>query len=248
MVLSLISSLLSNLLSGNGNVNQSPKTYLSYNNGAEKIQLPVPLSSFEINVKQNNSTVNINNLGELNMIGKTGLITLSLSSFFPNQQYSFCQCTPSSPYTYIKQIDTWRTSGKPIRVTVSDTPINYAVTIDNFKWSEKDGTCDVYFTLDLKEYKFLTTSADDTNSKTGLKNRKDESLSSKVAKNITYYPGDNLMNVASRALGANLNLGTNTNYLSLYKALSKRGGLNVGDVLKVTGTNSIKVGNLNVKL
>ena len=242
------SSLISSLTSKSSIQNEAPKVYLQ--NSGSKIQFPVPPSSFEVNVKQNNTTVNINSLGELNMLGKTGLLTLSLSSFFPNQDYSFCQCTPDSPYNYVKTIDTWRTSEKPSRFTISDTPINYAVTIDNFKFSEKDGTGDVYFTIDFKEYKFVGGALDNTvNSATGLKDRTDTSSVLEAVKNITVYPGDSLMDVASRTLGANVSANAGTkSYLSLYAALVKRGGVTAGDVLKVTKNNAIKVGGSNVQL
>ena len=245
---SFLDSLVSSLTSSNSTQNQAPKVYLQ--NAGSKIQFPIPPSSFEVNIKQNNTIVNINSLGELNMLGKTGLLTLSLSSFFPNQEYSFCQCTPDSPYNYVKTIDTWRTNGKPSRITISDTPINYAVTIDNFKFSEKDGTGDVYFSLDFKEYKFVGGALDNTvNSVTGLKDRTDTSSLLDTVKNITVYSGDSLMDVASRTLGQNVSVNTGTkSYLSLYAALVKRGGVTAGDVLKVTKNNTIKVGGSNVQL
>lgn len=236
------------ILSASGTANKAPSVYLQSASG--KIQLPIPPESFEVSVQQKNSTVNVNNLGELNMLGKTGLFTISLSSFFPNQQYSFCQCTPDSPYNYIKTIESWRTSGKPARITISDTPINYSVTIENFKWGERDGTGDVYFTLDLKEYKFVGGAKDTTvNSVTGLKNRVDISNLGETIKNVMVYPGDSLMDVASRAFGVTTSItDENKTYLDAYKALAKGGGISSGNVLTVLNGKTLKVGNSNVQL
>ena len=64
--------------------------YLSFNNNEERIRLPVIPSSFEVSIPHQNTTVNITNLGEINLIGKTGLMNMSIESFFPCQQYSFC--------------------------------------------------------------------------------------------------------------------------------------------------------------
>lgn len=248
MVSSILSSLTSSFLSSSGTANQAAKIYLQ--NSGSKIQLPIPPSSFKVRVRQGNSTVNINNLGELNMLGKTGLITIGLRSFFPNQEYSFCQCTLDSPYSYVNTIDGWRTSGKPSRITISDTPINYAVSIEEFEWGEHDGTGDVYFELELKEYKFVGGATDDTiNSTTGLKDRTDASSVAAATKTITVYPGDSLMDVASRALGQSVSItDTTKSYLTAYKTLAKKGGLSVGSVLKVTGTKSLKVGDTNIQL
>ena len=38
-------------------------------------------------------------------------------------------------------------SGRPIRVIVTETPINYAMAIESITYSEVDGTGDVYFIL-----------------------------------------------------------------------------------------------------
>ena len=132
--------------------------YLSFNNNEERIRLPVLPSSFEVTVPHQNTTVNITNLGEINLIGKTGLMSMSIESFFPNQEYSFCLYNSfSKPYEYIKQLLKWKNSGKPIRVIVTNTPINYAMAIESLTYSEVDGTGDVYFSLELKEYKFIST-------------------------------------------------------------------------------------------
>ncbi|MBE6022766.1 MAG: LysM peptidoglycan-binding domain-containing protein [Cellulosilyticum sp.] len=133
--------------------------YLSFNNNEERIRLPVIPSSFEVSIPHQNTTVNITNLGEINLIGKTGLISMTIESFFPNQQYSFCLYSGFlKPYEYIKQLLKWKDSGKPIRVIVTGTPINYVMAIESLTYSEVDGTGDVYFTLELKEYKFISTS------------------------------------------------------------------------------------------
>jgi len=247
-VSSILSSLVSSFLSSSGTANQPPKIYLQ--SAGNKIQFPIPPSSFKVSVKQNNMTVNINSLGELNMIGKTGLKLLDLNSFFPNQEYSSCQCTPDSPYNYVNTIDGWRTSGQPARITITDTPINYAVTIDGFDWEEKDGSGDVYFMLNLKEYKFVGGAIDNAvNTVTGLKDRTDASSVTDAVKSITVYPGDSLMDVASKALGQSVSVtDTTKSYLSAYKVLAKSGGLSAGSVLKVTGTKSIKVGDTNFQL
>ncbi len=125
----------------------------------ERIRLPVIPSSFEVSIPHQHTTVNITEIGEINLIGRTGLMNMTIESFFPNQQYSFCLYSGFlKPYEYIKQLLKWKELGRPIRVIVTGTPINYAVAIENLTYSEIDGTGDVYFTLEIKEYKFISTS------------------------------------------------------------------------------------------
>jgi len=244
--MSFLSSLMSSLTATSTGGNTPPKIYLQ--NDGSRIQFPVGPSAFEVNVKQNNSTININNIGELNMLGKTGLVALSFASFFPAQAYSFCACTPNEPSSYVNLIDKWRTSGKPCRFIISGTPVNYAVTIDGFKWGEKDGTSDVYFSLDFKEYKFVGGALDSTafSEVTGLKSR--SSWLESTLQSITAYPGDSIGDVIGRTVGKTSSFGTNdTNILTAYKAVAKSGGIKVGDVLTyASSSNTLKVGGKNV--
>lgn len=130
--------------------------YLSFNNGEEQLRLPVTPSSFQLTEKHNNTVLNITNLGEINMIGKKGLASMSLTSFFPYKPYYFCTYTDfPKPYECIKMLKKWKDSGKPIRLIITNTPINYAMTIEGLTYGEQDGTRDVYFTLELREYVFV---------------------------------------------------------------------------------------------
>ncbi len=132
--------------------------WLSWQNNTERFQLPVPPSNYSIDNKNINSVININEIGEVNMIGKSGLREISIDSFFPNREYYFCKTTPLAPYDYINMILKWKESQKPIRLIITDTPINIAAAIESFEYGEKDGTGDVYYSLGLKEYRFVNVS------------------------------------------------------------------------------------------
>jgi hypothetical protein len=245
--MSFISSLLSASNAG-GSGNNPPKVYLQ--NEGNRIQFPVPPPSFEVVTKQNNSTININNIGELNMIGKAGLATITFASFFPAQPYTFCSCTPDEPYNYVKTIDGWKTSKKPCRFIISDTPIDYAVTIEGFKWGERDGTGDVYFSLDFKEYKFVGSAKDTTqfNVLSGMKSRP-RSFMESAAQNLTVYPSDSVGDVLGRSIGATASMGGNDkNILAAYKSMSKSGGFKPGDVISYENGSVKKVNGKNVQL
>lgn len=133
--------------------------WLSYNNYAEKLQLPVNPSEFKLKVGNNNETVNIVDLGELNRIGGEKLSEIELASFFPAQYAPYCSTRNiPDPYDAVKVIEQWRKAKKPIRLIVTDTPINLSCAIEDFEYGEKGGTRDVYYTLSLKEYRFVTVS------------------------------------------------------------------------------------------
>lgn len=207
--------------------------WLSFNNGVEKLQLPVPPPSFEISNGNNNTTVNINDIGEINLIGKGRLATITINSFFPAQQYPFCQYSGfPTPYDCVSMIERWRTSGKPIRLIITDTDVNIAATIENFNYGEQDGTRDVYFTLELKEYRFIsvTSSAVMVNKSGGLMQKAPKRPTEKqVPKQYVIRSGDTLYTIAKRLTGNGAN----------YKTIAAKNGIkdpnkiNVGQKLVI---------------
>ncbi len=130
--------------------------WFKLNNNSEQLRLPVNPAEFTICKTNQNQTVNINDIGEINMIGKPGLAAISLTSFFPAHNYSFCEYYGfPDPYTCVQMIDAWRQKGQIIRLIITDTDINISVTVETFEYGEKGGSGDVNFTLNLKEYRAL---------------------------------------------------------------------------------------------
>ena len=125
------------------------------NNG--KIQLPVKPSEFTVTVTHRNTVVNVIQLGDINLMGKTGLREITLTSFFPAKDYNFSNnSSRKEPLTYVEQLETWRKSGSPIRVIITGV-LNMEATIESFSYGEQDATGDVYYTLYIKEYKKIKT-------------------------------------------------------------------------------------------
>ena len=125
------------------------------NNGA--LQLPVKPTDFNVTVAHRNTVVNVIQVGDINLIGNTGLREIPLSSFFPAKDYNFSNNSGrKSPTACVEQIEKWRKSGKPVRVIITDC-LNMEATIESFTWGERDATGDTYYTIALKEYKKIKT-------------------------------------------------------------------------------------------
>ncbi|BCN32066.1 LysM peptidoglycan-binding domain-containing protein [Anaeromicropila herbilytica] len=117
----------------------------------EYIRLPILPSSLEIGNTMQNSTVNISNFGEVNLLGNKGLRTITLSSFFPKKFYSFVQYSDyPTPDKCVNLIKSWMNN--PIDVFITSI-IKLSMTIESFSYSRQDATGDVTYTLELKEYK-----------------------------------------------------------------------------------------------
>lgn len=168
--------------------------WLSFNNGAEKLRLPVPPSTFSIIRGTEINTININSVGEVGIIGKGKLATIQLNSFFPNQEYSFVQYRGFlPPYDNVKLIEKWRNSGKPIRLIITETDINIACMIESFEYGEEDGTGDVYFTLSLKEFRFIKV--------TQVNTAVTRNVDKEVPKFYVVKSGDTLWGIAKKLFG-----------------------------------------------
>lgn len=120
--------------------------------GELKLWFPVLPSEYKVSSSQANTTVNINALGEVNLLGKKGLRTVSFSSFFPHCPESYCEFYQiNQPKVYVTQLERMKQNG-PMKLYISNS-ISMDVTIESFEFGESDGTGDIQYTLELKEYR-----------------------------------------------------------------------------------------------
>ncbi len=170
--------------------------------GTEKFQLPIPPKDYTVTKTANNATFNVENIGEVSFIGKSNLTTLpAIETFFPKRNYSFCQySTFPTPNDCVALINKWINSGKPIRYTVTGTSINMECTIESFEYKEQDGTGDIFFTLELKEYRriILQTNTATTNSTSKTLKRV---VTIKTPSVYTVKKGDTLSLIAKKVYG-----------------------------------------------
>ena len=231
-----MSSFLASILNAIGMTASS--ITISLSSDTATVVFPVLPSELMVAVNTNHGTVNINNFGDYLMKGKTGLKTLTLSGFFPAQDYPFAMMN-RTPFTYIAQLETMRTGYSVCQLTVADTPLSMPCLISSFKFGEKDGSGDVYYELGLMEYRYVEadTASAKTDKTTGLAKRP-ESFWQKMKKNITYYPGDSIGNVVGRAIGKSVTLNNEQfSKFQVYRSIIRNGGLKTGDIIRLTTMN-----------
>lgn len=122
--------------------------------GARRFRFPVLPDEYSVAAERNIEMVNVNAVGETDLIGKCGLKTVTFSSFFPkNYDPGYCEYSslkaPKACVEAIKQIQ----RGNPAKLIITGTSINFRVTITSFTYKEQDGTGDIYFTITMKEHR-----------------------------------------------------------------------------------------------
>ncbi|MBQ9213405.1 MAG: hypothetical protein IJ150_05635 [Bacteroidales bacterium] len=145
----------------------------------EMLYLPVTPWKYSVTTAQNNKIVDILDYGEALLFGNAKLKQLKFSCFFPNQErhknHRYVVGDDRSPEECVNQIIKWKEDKKPVRVIITDSPINMMMAITEFKYYEKDNTRDIWYDISFKEYKDLNTPPSNNDKAidpiTGLKDR-----------------------------------------------------------------------------
>lgn len=168
----------------------------------DMFQLPVKPSEFTMTVSNKNTVVNVVKLGDLNLIGNTGLREITLSSFFPARDYNFSNNTERKPPAfYVQTLERWRESGEPIIVIITGI-LNMYCTIESASYGERDATGDTYYTIALKQYRRVRINAPSgsvTTSQSSTRTVQDATTNSGTT--YTVKSGDCLCKIAKQFYG-----------------------------------------------
>jgi len=176
--------------------------------GKKNFRFAVLPSEYELTSESNNTQVIVNSLGEINLLGKRKLKNISFSSFFPKQKYSFCKYTTfPTPKESVKLIEKMKNKGV-LRLAMTGTPVNMDCTIESFVWGENDGTKDINFTLEFKEYRKVKVKT--TKKKEKVTKKVTPAATQRAAKEVksttyTVVKGDNLSKIAKKLTGSSAN-------------------------------------------
>ncbi len=230
-------SIVSDVLGAFGNGGSSTGGIFTLAGGSDAVAFPINPPSFEVSNGYKHAVVNIQNLGDINMIGKRGLASVKFSSFFPAQYYNFVQVLSlQTPYEYVAAIKRMAENSAPCTLMITGTSVSTPVTIDGFTFGEKDGSGDVYFSLSLKEYRYVMPASSLTSDITDLKSRVAQTVASKTTTCMGTAMAD--LDTAQRAIQKTTTIAKQgARAIGLYKAMVKSGGVKPG-----TALNTVQAG------
>ena len=161
--------------------------------GKKVLRLPILPAELQNEGEQDNKTETVNKTGEVNLLGLDKLDTIPLSAHFPDQPMYYDQYAGyPSPKECVDLVEEMKQGGV---ITLLITPyINRQATIEKFSWGLKDGTGDIYYTIETKRYRKPTTS-------------KGSGRSTKKAtkKTVTVKKGDTWAKLAKKYTGSSKN-------------------------------------------
>lgn len=147
--------------------------------GGETLTLPVTPWKYSIQSGQLNKTYDILDSGEALVFGNRKLYKLKFDCFFPSLHhgYPFIVGDRLEPNACIERIIKFKESKQPVRVILTDTPVNLMMSIQSFDIKEKDGSRDIDYSMTLTEFRELNIPAANNerviDEDTGLRGRPD---------------------------------------------------------------------------
>lgn len=203
----------------------------------EKVVMPVTPESFKASNTYKNSTLDINAIGEINMIGNRGLEVISFDGFFPAQKYEWSDTNDTMPYNLVRKVKRFAISKKPCKIVISNTAIAMHCTIESFNYDEHDGTSDVYYSISLKEYRYVRPTSEVKNDTTGLYSRIAEV---QEEKEMVAYKGNHLLDTANKMVSKVMPIAEQgQKAIKAYKAMVKSGVNPINTTIKVSKKNAI---------
>ena len=145
--------------------------------GEERFALPVTPYKYQVQTAQDNKVIDILDTGEALIFGNPKLKRLKFGCFFPatKHQYPFVVGDTKETDECIELLTKWKENKSPVRVIITDSPINLQMAVMQFNYREQDGSRDIYYDLDFTEYRDLNTPQANNNKAidnlSGLKDR-----------------------------------------------------------------------------
>jgi hypothetical protein len=121
------------------------------NNREQILQLPVVPAEFTITKPHKHDIFETASHGDLKLLGPAGLKGITINSFFPVRDYPFLRSRAYKGFEYVYIIDTWLAAKLPIRLIITETPINMAVTVDNFEY-RIGSSSDLAYSISMMEF------------------------------------------------------------------------------------------------
>lgn len=165
--------------------------------GDGRYELPVNPTEISVTQDSKDKTIDLLNIGEVNVVGNRGLIKVTLSTFLPDESSHFYKGTP--PETIIQAVKKAKNGKKTVRLIITGTDVNTLFTVSSMNETYKEGQGDIYIAWVFTESRELNTGQVASFVKrytpTDICTR---NTAARVPKTATVLQGDTLWDIAKR--------------------------------------------------
>ena len=122
----------------------------------QELIMPVTPSDFYVEDGRQVESLDMTDTGQVNLPGLKSLFNEQKEFLLPSSDRNYTSSGwTGEPYAVVDQLVEWSNNGDVLRLIVTDTPVNFPVLLGPVRHGQKDGTGDVYVTLELRRYREL---------------------------------------------------------------------------------------------
>lgn len=184
----------------------------------QQLIMPVTPSDFYVEDGRQVENLDMTDTGQVNLPGLKSLFNEQKEFLLPSSERNYTTGGwTGEPYAVVDRLSEWSNNGDVLRLIVTDTPVNYPVLLGSVRHGQRDGTGDVYVTLELRRYRELQEESTETNQDTGNLSRA-APQEKRVETTRTVAKGDTLWGIARQAYGDPTLAGKLAGYNSIQNA------------------------------
>ncbi|HGM3301808.1 TPA: LysM peptidoglycan-binding domain-containing protein [Clostridioides difficile] len=190
---------------------------MAYDFYLDGVQLPIAPPKLEVKVTNKNKTVDLINVGEVNILKKEGLSEISFEAEFTHNKLPFCRGQFRDVQFFLSKLELLKTDCKPFQFIVSRELGNKVLFNTNMKVSleeyniveDAENGSDTKVAIKLKQYRDYSTKklvlappkneTDRPNVK--IEPKRVDSVNAPSGKTYTVKAGDSLWSICQKQLG-----------------------------------------------
>lgn len=167
----------------------------------QELIMPVTPPGFTVAEGRSVETLDMAETGQVNLPGLRKLFNQRLEFLLPSSERNYTTSGwTGEPYTVVDRLVEWSNNGDVLRFIATDTPVNLPVLLGPVEHGQRDGTGDVYVTLELRQYRELQEESTGVNQDTGNLSRA-APQEKKEEGSYTVVKGDTLWGICRRTYG-----------------------------------------------
>lgn len=208
----------------------------------QELTMPVTPQTYPMASGRAVERIDMAQTGQIALPGLKTLMSERLEVMFPAKLYPFCTAgSVADPTYYLELLTGWSMAGDVCRYIVVGAGVNIPVLLGPLSHREQDGTNDVYVTIPLYEYRYLT----EVKVEQTQNSARAVEPSTRPATGETYVvaPGDTLWAISQKFYGD----GTKYKKLAEANGIANPNILSVGQVLKIPSASTLQSTSIPLK-